>query len=283
MKYLKVLCLVLLLFAVQGCGTISQHAQIAAVEKEGWELTFHDEFDGTDTPDPDKWDIPEYNRRNNPDGPDGWWRKENAYLDGDGHLIISVEKVDNLNDDGDAFDYATGAVRSIDRFEQRFGRFDIRCRLPEQPGWWAAFWLYSESVGRVDTTLAADKGGEDGTEIDIMEGFGWTDMIHNTLHWDGYGRYHKAEGKSDMIDGVRDGYHIFTLEWDENEYRFYADGVETWRSDAGGVSKVPAYVKITGELSTEDWSIREGLANDPAKAEYPDYYIIDWVRVYRRK
>jgi beta-glucanase (GH16 family) len=246
------------------------------IEKEGWVLTWHDEFDGSGVPDIRKWDRPEYNRRNNDNGPDGWWLQEDSFLDGEGNLIIRARKIQNQNSDGDPYDYSTGAVRTIDRFEQCFGLFEIRCQLPQQPGWWVAFWLMSPTVGNEDGS------GEDGTEIDIFEGFGWIDAINQALHWDGYGDAHKSEGKKTTVSGIRNGYHIFTLEWYEDVYVFLIDGTETWRSSAGGVSKVPAYVKITGELSTESWAINEYWSNDPRKATYPDSMVVDYVRVYKK-
>jgi beta-glucanase (GH16 family) len=247
------------------------------IEKEGWTLTWHDEFDGAGIPDIRNWDRPEYNRRNNDSGPDGWWLNEDSYLDGEGNLIIRARKIPNRNSDSDPYDYSTGAVRSIDRFEQRFGLFEVRCQLPQQPGWWVAFWLMSPTVGNVGNA------GEDGTEIDIMEGFGWTDVINQALHWDGYGDAHQSEGKKTTIAGIRNGFHIFTLEWYQEEYVFLIDGAETWRTDAGGVSKVAAYVKITGELSTESWAINEWWSQDPRSATYPDSMVVDYVRVYEKE
>jgi beta-glucanase (GH16 family) len=246
-------------------------------DNDGWTLTWQDEFNGTGEVDEAKWDKPEYNRRNNDNGPDGWWLKENSYQDGNGNLVIRANMINNRNSDNDEYDYATGAVRSINRFEQRFGKFELRCQLPTQPGWWVAFWLFSSSVGNVDSS------GEDGTEIDIMEGFGWTDRINQALHWDGYGEDHKSAVNPLTINGIRNGYHTYGLEWNEEEYIFYVDSVETWRTNAGGVSKVPAYVKITGELSTESWAINEWWANNPENGYFPDYFLVDWVRVWKKE
>jgi beta-glucanase (GH16 family) len=239
-------------------------------------LTWSDEFDGQ-TINADKWDKPEKNRRNNPEGPDGWWLEEDSYLDGKGNLVIRARKIDNRNEDNDPYDYSTGAIRSLGHFQQKFGKFEIRCKLPEQAGWWVAFWLHSPSVGNVNNS------GEDGTEIDIFEGFGWTDRLNFALHWDGYGDDHKSENFKKTIDGIRDGFHTYTLEWTEEEYVFFVDNIEIWRTTAGGVSKVPAYVKITGELSTESWAINEQWSNDPESGEYPDYFVVDYVRIYQDK
>ncbi len=246
-------------------------------KQEGWVLVWGDEFNGSGAPDNSKWDRPEYNRRNNNDGPDGWWLKEDSYLDGEGNLVIRARKINNRNADKDIFDYSTGAIRSMGQFEQKFGKFEIRCKLPSQPGWWVAFWLMSPSQGHVDGS------GEDGTEIDIMEGFGWLDQVQQALHWDGYGEAHKTDEKKVPLDGIREGFHTYTLEWSENEYVFFVDSLETWRTIAGGVSKVPAYVKITGELSTEAWAINEYWANDPKRGIFPDVFLVDYVKVYAWK
>ncbi len=247
------------------------------LDTEDWKLTWNDEFNGEGEVDLSKWEKPDFNRKNNNVGPDGWWLPEDSYMDGDGNLVIRAKKINNRNDDNDEFDYSTGAIRSLGKFSQKFGKFEIRCKLPTQPGWWVAFWLFSPTV------FNENNSGEDGTEIDIMEGFGWNDTIHHALHWDGYGEAHKSEVTKNDIPGIREGFHTFTLEWNKDEYIWFVDGEESWRSRAGGVSKVPAYVKITAELSTEPGAIGEWWANNPADGNFPDYYIIDYVRVWERK
>lgn len=263
-----------LLSIFMGCSKPNDNDNTPAPD-DGWVLTWSDEFDGEGAPDARKWDRPEYNRRNNDNGPDGWWLKEDSYLNGQGHLVIRVRRINNRNSDNDRFDYATGAIRSKGFFEQRYGKFEIRCKLPTQPGWWVAFWLFSPTVGNVDDS------GKDGTEIDIFEGFGWTDRFQHALHWDGYGDAHKSAHKDTTIAGIRDGFHTFSLEWEESEYRFYVDDQLSWRTTEGGVSQVPAYVKITGELSTQSWAINQYWANDPARAILPDSFVVDYVRVYK--
>jgi len=275
MKYLARISSVLILgIGLLTCAGSEENIIEPASQVDSWTLVWQDEFNGVGQVDSNKWEQPEYNRRNNDSGPDGWWLKEDAYLDGNSNLVIRARVIDNRNNDDDPFDYATGAIRSIGRFEQRFGKFEIRCQMPSLPGWWVAFWLMSPSV------FVEDGSGEDGTEIDIMEGFGWTDVIHHNLHWDGYGDAHRQDGFNQPIEGIREGFHTFTLEWTAEEYIFFVDGEETYRTNAGGVSKVPAYVKITGELSTQTGMMGEGWASEAIPGYFPDYYVIDYVRVW---
>ena len=221
-------------------------------EGKSWKLTWSDEFDG-ETVDASKWEIcGDWKRR------DGYWVKDDAYLDGSGHLVLRTKK------DGDR--YTCGAVRTRGKFEHRYGYWVCRCKFPKEPGHWPAFWLYTPGVGRVGDD------GRDGTEIDIMEKPWRDDRTTQNLHWDGYGKAHRADGKKFKVPGLSEGYHTFGLHWTPEEYVFYVDGRQTWRTRAGGVSQVPEYAKLTEEIGK--WG------GDITKANLPDHFVVDYVRVY---
>jgi beta-glucanase (GH16 family) len=217
-----------------------------------WELIWHDEFEGT-TLDETKWNrLGDWKRR------DGFWVKEDAYLSGRGTLVLRTKK------EGDR--YTCGAVNTKGKFEHAFGYYVARCKMPEQPGHWPAFWMMSSGVGKVGNE------GRDGTEIDIME-LPWRDgRVTFNLHWDGYGEHHKSAGNRTTIPELTDGFHDYALLWTPEEYVFYVDGREVWRSKAGGVSQVKEYLKLTEEIGK--WG------GDIDKAELPDYFEVDYVRVY---
>jgi hypothetical protein len=83
-------------------------------------------------------------------------------------------------------------------------------------------------------------------------------------------------GKLDQGGGpvwrYRDANNYFGLWWKPDEYVFYVDGKETWRSKAGGVCQVPEYILLSDEIG--NW------AGDIAKAKLPDQFCVDYVRVY---
>ncbi|MCA8900223.1 MAG: glycoside hydrolase family 16 protein [Hyphomonas sp.] len=266
----------LLSCALAGCAEAPYSALDAKAPE--WQLVFSDEFDGKGRPDRRKWKSKEYNRNPSPDGPDGWWEADNAFLDGEGHLVLRTSVIKNRNwlEDDDEYDYASAMVTTEGRFEQAFGRYEARVQLPETPGWWAAFWLFSDSVHNEDGS------GRDGTEIDIAEFFGWTDRVHNALHWDGYGRAHQATSTDTITPGIRKGWHTFALEWYPDEYVFFVDGKETWRTSAGGVCQTPLRVKLSSEVATVRTTTNEWWANKPDPSQFPDDVVFDWVRVYER-
>jgi beta-glucosidase len=218
-----------------------------------WRLVWHDEFEGTRL-DETKWASP-------PAGPrrGGWWLPEAVKLDGQGHLVIQTY--------WDGSRYVDGCVRTRDKFEPTFGWFEARIRFQRQPGHWSAFWLYNDSVG------STANAGRDGTEIDIMERPWLDDRVQHALHWDGYGSQHKSDGKVVEVPGIMEGFHTFALWWTPEEYRFYVDGQETWRTSAGGVCQVPLYIKLSDEIG--DW------AGTIRREQLPDEFLVDYVRVYQ--
>ena len=222
-------------------------------EGRSWKLIWNDEFDGKKL-DESKWEIIGGSRRR-----DGYWVKENSYLDAKGNLILRTKK--------DGYRYTSGAVRTQGKFEHTFGYWVCRCKFPEEPGHWPAFWMFA----RPGVTKLGNEG-RDGTEIDIMEKPWREDKITQNLHWDGYGKEHKHAGKTTTILGLSEGFHTFGLHWKPDEYVFYVDGKETWRTSAGGVSQVPEFIKLTEEIGK--WG------GDIKTAKLPDYFVVDYVRVY---
>jgi hypothetical protein len=234
---------------------------------------FNDEFDGPEV-DTSKWYVQDNYRLLEPENP--WrrnWKAENVWIE-DGALVIQTVK----EADGS---FSTGAVKTggygdtVWLFSQAFGRFEARVKLPTQPGHWAAFWGWTPSEDNVDGS------GRDGSEIDIFEAPYRIDRVNHALHWDGYTDHHQQASMNVDGRGLTDGgFHTFALEWYPDEYVFFVDGVESWRTDAGGVCQVPIYYKLTEEIGhygagPEAWGV--GPIED---AVLPDFYRIDYVRIW---
>jgi beta-glucanase (GH16 family) len=252
MKWL--LCIALFLITCQ--TAFAQKADVkdtlpAAPAGMTWKLVWNDEFDGTKI-DETKWQMPDYKRR------DGYWSPKAISLDGKGHLVISALK------DGDKF--LDGCVRTKGKYEHSFGYYSARIQFQKQPGHWSAFWIMGPGVSKIGDE------GRDGTEIDICEKPSLDDRVQHALHWDAYGKSLKSAGKKVDVPGIMNGWHTFGLWWKPDEYVFYVDGHETWRTKAGGVCQVPEYIKLSDEIGK--W------AGDINKAKLPDAFLVDYVRVY---
>ena len=230
------------------------------------ELAFSDEFEGPEI-DTTRWYVENGHQNYWPDT-EPWrrnFKKENVYIQ-DGALVIRAAK--------EQIGYSTGAIVTGKKgqplpFEQAFGRFEARMRLATQPGHGGAFWLWNVSQGNVDGS------GRDGTEIDIFERIWLTDVCDHALHWDGYGP--ESGSAVQMVNGMGlndGGWHVVRLDWYPDKYVFFIDGKETWRTTAGGVSQTPNFVIFSDEIVS--WG--SGPIED---AVLPDYFYVDYVRVYR--
>jgi hypothetical protein len=147
-------------------------------------------------------------------------------------------------------------------------RLDTRGRSSE----WNEIAFFGDKVNAVGDE------SRDGTEIDIVE-TPWRkeDKISNGLHWDGYGDHHKTAGHVTTIPGINEGQqHTYGLDWSPDGYIFFVGGVETWRSDAGGVCRNPLFPMLSDEC------VKNGWCGDPDKAaDLPDHTYFDHVRVWQ--
>lgn len=192
----------------------------------------------------------------------GYVVEEASVLNGKGQLEMSLSKV------GDAYHIAQIATHKT--FKQKFGYFECRARVNHELGAHTAFWLQSPALSQ-----GLNDTAKFGTEIDIFEyhinqGKDW---VYHNLHWNGYGADHKRAGTRVKKSGIGDGFHRFGLLWSADEYVFYVDGEETWRTSEA-VSHIPQYLILSVELS--------GWGGDVSKAALPDTFLIDYVRVFQR-
>jgi len=263
------LALAPLLLLPLGCGGAEP---VTAPSSGRFEPSWSDEFEGSAV-DPARWHVLDEFVQAWPETP--WrrnWKKENVTVE-DGTLVIRTVR--------EPVGFSTGAVMTGDwgkpiLFQQAFGRFEARVRFPKQQGHWCAFWLETLNVGQVDGS------GRDGTEIDVMEKAWLLDQVQHTLHWDGYGAAHRSAAQLVAGRGVNDGgWHVFRLDWYPDEYVFFVDDRETWRTSAGGVCQAPSWVLLTEEIGNFGTGPGQWGVGPIEDATLPDEFRVDYVRVSR--
>ena len=248
-----------------------------------WRLVWSDEFNGAKL-DRTKWDF----RLHIMHQRYKTWTDDAASLDGKGNLLLKVYEKDghyyssqlqtgsNFMDapaDSGFFRWPIGKITPA-KFMHKYGYYEIRCKLPKQPGWWPAFWLQSPTIGAsLDPAIS-------GMEIDIMEYFDRNAVIFHTVHWGGYGADHaqKCSGPLKRPE-LLEGYHTFGVDWNAKHYVFYVDGKETWRVD-GPISNREQFILISTECS--GYRPGGGPSPKPKKEDFPDHFVVDYVRVFDR-
>lgn len=249
------------------------------LDLDKFDLTFEDNFD-TEL-DRSVWSG-HYQYGNTTEARKGsYW---NQYLaeTKDGNLVIPVVYLEDGMGGKGAGWYTAGIDTDADSpngFSQKYGYFECRCILPKGADIWSAFWLMNDGVYEVGND------GTDGTEIDIFESDCYGDFMENAitsnLHFDGYGDAHQKHGATKFLlrNNPYEEFNTYGLEWNENEYIFYINGVETFRTDFGGVSKNEEYLILSVEMKGEN-GIPSERENVPAEGAE---FIVDYVRAYQYK
>jgi beta-glucanase (GH16 family) len=221
--------------------------------RPGWILVWEDQFDG-DRLDPSKW------------------RVENAALEKNNELqyyhpeAVRVENgmlcLKSMKKSMGGRNYVSGLVETRGRFQQTFGRFEIRARLPSGRGIWPAHWMMN-AAGRWPP------------EIDIMEMIGHEpDTVHMTNHY-GTWPQNRMEGKSFRGPDFSKAFHTFALEWEPESLRWFVDGTLRF-STTRHVPRIPFYL-ILNTAGGGDWP---GPPDETTV--FPQEHLIDYVRVYQR-
>ena len=236
----------------------------------GYTIVFEDEFNG-DTLNTDVWDYRGSGSRR------GGYNAESQVVVKDGKMTITGEY---LTDGTYGEGWYTGMVKLKERYCK--GYFEISCIVNEDPGFWSAFWIQADSP----YTASVSKGGVGGAEIDIMESLDTSDnkdynAVIQTIHCagvDGVQEGFQSERLGAFYgDDIYNKYNTYGLEWNEDEYIFYINGVETRRSSFGnGVSEVMEDVIVSLEIPDTDKLA--GLDKETYKTEF----IVDYVRIYQK-
>jgi len=232
-----------------------------AQQKPGWKLTFQDEFDGA------RLDLSKWNPQ------DPWGKVRNRELQAyvkdafevrDGILHVKAEKR-AAEYDGATRQYTSGMMTTYRKFSQKFGWFEIRCRVPKGNGLWPAFWTLPDSLAWPP-------------EIDVMENLGQdTRTAYFTSHFIGADGRHgsKGSGKVATPDLSAD-FHSYAVEWRPEAIVWYFDGVEKFRSDQG-VPQQPMYLLVNLAIGG-DWP-----APPDETTPWPSSFDVDYVRVYAQE
>ncbi|MCF7569005.1 glycoside hydrolase family 16 protein [Sabulilitoribacter arenilitoris] len=255
------------------------------------ELVWADEFDTDGAPNPAIWgyDIGT--------GFDGWGNKELQYYTDrpsnvsvqNGMLLITAQK-ENLN--GASFTSARLSTKGL--FDQQYGRFEARIKIPSGSGLWPAFWLLGADCENVGEQL--DSNWPLCGEIDIMEYRRQEPTaISGTIHGPGYsgltmpqGQITKSYNLGERLDA---GFHVFGIEWGQDYINFYVDDALYNQITPADLVVTPA--NETGELGewvfNKPYYIILNLAvggNFPGAPDsdeiFPKTMLVDYVRVYKQ-
>ena len=115
--------------------------------------------------------------------------------------------------------WTSGKIHTANKISIKFGRIDVKAKMPKGAGTWPAIWL-------LGCDLLKGKAWPDCGEIDILETTGATpNQIQGTIHGPGY--FGEA-GITKIIQSpepLSEDFHIYSINWSEDKIEWLFDGV----------------------------------------------------------
>ncbi|MEZ6141110.1 MAG: glycoside hydrolase family 16 protein [Zavarzinella sp.] len=252
-----------------------------------WVLVWADEFDGTDL-DYSKWEKEENNYGGGNNERQAYRTDPKYCFVKDGMLKIAVDRDSHTTSDGKTQPYSSARIRTQKRAEWKYGRFEIRAKMPKGQGIWPAVWMLptESKYGR----WAA------GGEIDIIESRG--SAVHETtgaLHFGGTWprNTYLAHAYKFPKQDAAEAFHVYALEWNADEIKWYVDGTlcktrkkTEWFSEAAKENSSAPFdqpfhmivnVAVDGRFFEKTGQRADLL---PPEA-FPQILQIDYIRVYQ--
>jgi beta-glucanase (GH16 family) len=206
-------------------------------------------------------------------------RPENVTVD-NGVLVITARQ--------EAFNgsnYTSARITTQGLFEQQYGRFEARIRLPVGKGIWPAFWLLGNDC---DVNPWPQCG-----EIDVMEYVGdRPTVVLGSVHGPGYNAGDSISREYILEnDRFDEGFHVFGIEWGPDYINYYVDG-DLYNTITPETTEEEA-ITFNAPANSGEWvfnrpfyiiinmAVGGDLPGAPnAETEFPQSMYVDYVRVY---
>ena len=272
--------LFLLLILIAGTSSNAQ-------KREKWKLVWKEEFNYSGLPNAKKWSYEVGHIRNNEKQYYTNARKENAWVS-NGVLAITGKKESFPNEffkkgSGDwktqdsTAQYTSASINTLGKVGWKYGRIEIKAKLPHGRGIWPAIWM----MGTNRSEVGWPKCGE----IDIMEFVGNQPKdIYGTMHFpDPNAEGNKSNGNKITSENLKNDFHLYAIEWNEKTIDVYFDNnkYHSFSIDSAGVGednpfRKPFYLLLNLAMGA-NWP---GPIDDSV---LPQQFLVDYVRVYEKK
>lgn len=196
-----------------------------------------------------------------------YYREDNVLVE-NGLLVIEARK-ERFSDS----DYTSSRIITKDKASIRYGRVDIRAKMPDGQGIWPALWMLGQNIDEVSWPACG--------EIDIMEmkgGEGRENTVHGTAHWDLGGRV-KAGGSLTMSRGLNESFHVYSIIWDNQSIEWLLDDQPYFELDITEDHQTEfhrPFFFIMNVAVGGDWP-----GNPDASTIFPTRMYVDYIRAFQ--
>ena len=269
-----------LALAVPACGGGASRAASTPASTPGasatptpaaFKLVFSDEFEASGALDATRWGY-EIGYVRNDEKQYYTSRLENVRAEG-GMLVIEGRK-----ESYQRYGYTSASVNTLGRFALRYGRVEVRAKLPSGRGTWPAIWMLGTNIARAGWPACG--------EIDIMENVGFDPLrIHASVHTAAYNHtIGTQKTASRLVPDPAADFHVYAMEWFPDRIEAFVDGARyfTFRNEGTGSRgwpfDEPQYLLINLALGGA-WGGQQGLDD----SRFPHRYLVDYVRIYQQQ
>jgi len=193
-------------------GTLKKSIQVTVNVVAGTPgLVWSEEFNTDGAPDPSKWgyDL----------GAGGWGNNESQYYTNrpeNAVVINGVLKITLKKETYSGSDYTSARLLTKDKFSFKYGKIDIRAKLPAGGGTWPAIWTLGNNINTAGWPACG--------EMDIMEHKGnQLNKIYGTLHHPGHSGGN-GDGSTVTITNATTEFHVYSLDWSASTIKISVDG-----------------------------------------------------------
>jgi beta-glucanase (GH16 family) len=229
----------------------------------GYTLMYSDEFDGTSL-NTANWNYETGNH--------GWGNNElQNYQAGSNNITVNNGKlvIEAREENGG---YTSARITTQGKKSFKYGRIDIRARLPFGQGIWPALWMLGDNINTVSWPACG--------EIDIMEMVGHqANTTHGTVHWDNNGHAYQG-GSTSISSGIlADEFHVYTIIWDANQIKWLLDDVQFYNQAITASEMSEFHNNFFFIMNVAVGGNWPGYPD--ATTTFPQRMIVDYVRVFQ--
>nr|MBU3858126.1 glycoside hydrolase family 16 protein [Flavobacterium sp. MC2016-06] len=174
-------------------------------------ILWADEFDVNGAPNTSKWGY-------NTGTGDGWGNNELEYYTTRPENVIVENgflKIKAIKEEYMGSHYTSARLLTKGKFSFKYGRAEVRAKLPAGGGTWPAFWMLGDNI---DTAPWPACG-----EVDIMEVVGNNpDVNHSSLHSPGRSGNTPDTAITTVTNSATE-FHVYAADWTAESIKFYVD------------------------------------------------------------
>lgn len=206
----------------------------------------------------------------------GWGNNELEFYTAGDNLYMSNGKmiIEARKESKGGKNYTSSRLTTMGKKSFKFGRIDIRAKLPMGQGIWPALWMLGDNFPTAGWPTCG--------EIDILEFLGHDlTKIYSTIHFkSGTGSRNISKSYVNATP-IPDEYHVYSLVWETDKMRMLVDDKligEFLVSDLGGAT-YPFNEKFFFLFNLAVGGNWPGSPN--ATTYFPQWMYVDYVRVFQ--